>query len=71
MGARSDQIKEHIDRTRDELGDNLAQLRERVRPGRVAQRYPRGLMGVAAGVALLVGWIVFRAVRYSRTIDRV
>lgn len=66
MGARSDQIKAHIDQTRDALDGTIAQLRERVRPQRVAQRHPRAVLGAAAGVALLLGWLAFRAVRYSR-----
>src|ERR1700735_4614246 len=58
MGARSDQIKEHIEATRSELGNNLNELENRVKRAtdwrRQFQENPMTVLTVAFGGGVLL-----------------
>jgi hypothetical protein len=70
VGQRSDEIKRHIDNQREQLGENLERLEERVRSSTdwrtQYSRHPFAALGIAFGGGLLLGVVTVGRGRDNR-----
>ncbi|MCA1823953.1 MAG: DUF3618 domain-containing protein [Mycobacteriales bacterium] len=66
MGQTPDEIAAEIEQTREELGETLAAIGEKVAPANVVKSHPVPTAAVAGGGLLAVVVLVWRRIRQRR-----